>query len=208
MHPETFLQQLIARRRFEQAQACSSTVLGADFKLPAALSVAIQNHWVISPVLARSPFAPRAAYVGEPDLNPAVIAYWAATYPDANFALVPGPESGVFGLQIDPRKAKYLLQSLDEEEGWDWQQTLRFRAGNSWYAMLAWPEAGLRTSSPSLPGIVVHSRGPILIPPSQSVDDIRLEYDDPRLGPADPPVSLFVSDAVVEPLVPDLILVL
>jgi hypothetical protein len=205
MHPEIFLQKITARRRFEQAQAASATGLPAGFKLPADLLAAIRNHWVISPVLARSPFAARAAYVGEPDSSPAVIAHWAATYPAANFALFPGPESGAFGLQIDLPVAHSLLQSLCDDEGWDWQNTLLFQAGNFWYAILAWPEAGLCATATHLPGIVVHSRGPILIPPSQTADDLRIEYADPRLGPADPPVSLFGPGADIKPLAQDLV---
>ena len=189
MQPETFLQQLVALRRFEQARSCTAIRHPKDFNLSADLSVAIRNRCIILPVFAQFPFAPQDAYTGEPDHDPAVIASWAATYRDSNFALFVGPESGVFCLGIDLRIAKQSLQLLSDDDGWDWQNTLRFRAGYLWYTLLAWPESGLRKPAPHLAGIVIRGRGPILIPPSR-LSGACLEWNDPHAKPGKAPRRL------------------
>ena len=120
MEPETFLQQLNARRRLEQTQRYTTAGSPSDGGPSADLSVPIRNRWLISPVLARSPFAPREAYVGEPDNDPRVVASWSATFHDSNFALFLGPESGVFSLGIDQRAAKQSLQVLFDGDGLEW----------------------------------------------------------------------------------------
>jgi len=57
-----------------------------------------------------------------------------------------GPESAVFALGIEPDVAQYSLQPLYEDDGQEWRFKLRLRFKRLWSAILAWPDAGLRSS--------------------------------------------------------------
>jgi len=198
MEADVFLQQLAAGRRLEQARSLTARGLPRGFRLDQDLALAIRNRWFLRPVLARSPFAPPAAYAGEPDNNPAVIASWDATYgANANWAFIPGPESCVFGLEIDSHLAGSSLEWLFGEDGLDPDRTVSFRARSSriWFALFRWPDSGLPNPEPHLPGIIVHSSGSLLIPPSHFPSGARLEYLN-SAGVAEAPDRLIMAGRV------------
>ena len=97
----TFLEQLADRRRQAQAEALQSLSIPQDVVLPQELRIAVNFGGLVSPVLARSVFAPLGAYKGIPSCDPAQLLHWFATYPDCNWALSTGVEAGIIAAEFD-----------------------------------------------------------------------------------------------------------
>lgn len=206
MQVNTFLTQLAAQRRHEQALARSAITLPDGFRLDADLELAVRYRWLVSPVFAQTIFPPRAACAGVPDNNPEQISSWAANYGDTcNWAFFPSPECPV--LEISLPLARYSLEWLLDRDNWDWRRTLRFRAGNLWFAMLSGPASATCLRTTQLPGLrlLYNGNSGLLIPPSRICDANPLEYADPRLEPTPVPASIFDPVPGVE-FAPEMIL--
>lgn len=200
MQVDTFLAQLAAERRHERARSRQPISLSEGFTLQTDLEVAVRNRWFISPVFAQALFPPRAACFGVPDNDNEQVSSWAALYGDTcNWALFPSPQCPV--LEINLSLARHSLEWLAHHEGWDWRRTLRFGAGNLWFAVLRPPGRETRLRATRLPGLrlLYNNNASLLIPPSRIRDESRLEYVDPRAPLGEAPHSLFVPSSAGEP---------
>lgn len=191
MQTEIFLAQLAAERRHEQARSRKAIHPPKDFALQPDLELAVRRRWFVSPVFAQTIFPPRAACVGVPDNDPEQIAHWAALYGDTcNWAFFPSPECPV--LEINLPLARQSLEWLADRDGWDWLRTLRFRAGDLWFAMLRPPAGEICLRATRLPGLrLLYNNSSLLVPPSRIRDQSHLEYADPRPEPTAVPASIF-----------------
>jgi hypothetical protein len=154
-----------------------------DFELPAPLEVALRHRWKIVPVLARSPLAVNSASCGVPSSDREQVEFWLARYPEANWSLATGP-SGVIGLEIETGLARSWLADFTEDES-DWTRTLRFMCGSRRFMLFA-SNAGFESLA-AYPGLRVHARTRILIPPSRLPNGDELAYADSHAPLLDPP---------------------
>lgn len=183
---DTFLAALAAKRRAEQARNRPALTLSPGFPLPRELEIAAKHGWFLQPVLAHSIYASEDARVGVPDNTRAQIESWAAAYPDCNWELTTGRDSGVIALKADMRVAFESLRQLCCNDWSTLERTLRFEAGaHGRVALFQYGENILRSR---LPGFRVMSNGEtILVPPSRLSRDIEFFYSDPFAVLAEPP---------------------
>ncbi len=98
--------------------------------------------------------------------------------------LATGFASAVTALEIETGLASSWLADFTEDES-DWTRTLRFMCGSRRFMLFA-SNAGL----PSLavcPGLKLHTRTRILIPPSRLPNGDQLAYADSHAPLLDPP---------------------
>lgn len=189
---DTFLAALAVRRRAEQARNRPTLPLPPDFCLSRDLEIAIKYGWFIQPVLARSIYVSASARVGVPDNTRAQIEYWAAAYPDCNWELTLGRESGVMAVQADMSVAGESLRLLSSDDCGDFVRALRFEAGaHRWIALFRYLEN--IPAFRGLPGVKVLSDGEtVLAPPSRLGPDrlgreFQFFYTNPFAPLGDPP---------------------
>jgi hypothetical protein len=171
-------------------------VLPAGFSLPRELEIAIENRWVIRPVLAESIFASPEAYVGVPSNQRAQIEFWAATNEGCSWALTTGPGSGVIAAEIDTHSGSEPLRELSSDDWTTLKQTLGFDAGHSWFALFAFAE-NLRKVREHSPWLRIHAGDQILIPPSVRSGE-RLFFRETSMRLADAPDWLRAPSATGE----------
>lgn len=187
---DTFLAELAAKRRAEQARARTALQLSPNFRLPRELELAIKYGWFLQPVFARSTYAGRSARTGVPDNSREQIEYWAATYSDCNWELTVGRDSDVMAIEVDMQVAQESLSALGGDDLSAFERTLRYEAGAR-RSVALFHYAG-KICRCALPGIRVLSDGEtLLVPPSRLSRDVELSYADPFAAPGDPPKRLF-----------------
>ncbi len=170
-----FLAEVASSRLETQIEERKAFRAPPGFELPSALEVALRHRWQIAPVLARSELAVNSASGGVPSSDREQIEYWLARYPEANWSLVTGPSSGVTALEIETKSASSRLADFTEDEG-DWTRTLRFTSGSRYFLLFA-SIAGLQSLA-VYPGLRLHTRTRILIPPSRLPNGDQLAYAD------------------------------
>jgi hypothetical protein len=183
---DAFLMEVAHSRLKTQFEERKAFRAPPGFELPSALEVALRHRWLVTPVVAGSELAVNSASVGVPSSDREQIEYWLVRYPEANWSLATGP-SGVAALEIENRFVSSCLADLTEDEN-DWTRTLRFTCGSKCFMLFA-SDAGL----PSLaghPGLRLHTRTRIFIPPSHLSNGDHLEYANPYAPLLDPPSCL------------------
>jgi hypothetical protein len=186
---DDFLAEVAFSRLETQIEERKAFRAPPGFELPSALQVALRHRWQIAPVLARSELAANSASGGLPSSDGEQIEYWVTRYPEANWSLVTGPASGVTALEIETRFTSSWLADFTEDEV-DWPGTLRFTSGSRWFMLFA--------SNPDFqslaiyPGLRLHTRTRILIPPSSLPNGDELAYADSRAPLLDPPNRLLL----------------
>jgi hypothetical protein len=200
MDPYTFVRNLTANRRVEQASALPAPD-PAHLSLHPDLRVAIRHSFFIQPVLAEQ--ISRHSLAGVPDCEPAVIAAWIAEHKGCNFALSL-EQSGVFALQIEPYQSLDAIAWLLHRDGRQWQHTLQFKSGHLHYALFDRPAPESRNLSTSLPGLAIISRGSLLIPPSVGRRGVAIRYAARDASILEAPSSLFSAPAAANPEIADL----
>jgi len=180
---DDFLAEVASSRLETQIEERKAFRAPPGFELPSALQVALRHRWQIAPVLARSELAVNSASGGVPSSHREQIEYWLARYPEANWSLVTGPASGVTALEIETTLASSWLADFTEDEG-DWTRTLRFTSGSRCFLLFA-SNADIQSLA-VYPGLRLHTRTRILIPPSRLPNGDQLAYADshaPLLAP-------------------------
>jgi len=174
----TFLAEVSESRRRDQTAARAGFVASPDLCLPRALDVALDHRWLISPVRGCSEYALRSARVGVPCRDREQIEYWFAYYPDANWMLQTGEESGVLALEVDPKLSRYSLAYLAGEDR-SWQRSLQFAVHGRWQILFAYA-AGLRSLVGRYTGLRLHAGDQIFVPPLRTLNGIKIEYANPH----------------------------
>ncbi len=203
MDPYTFVRNLAANRRVEQAGALRAPDPAHLLGLHPDLRVAIRHRFFIQPVLAEQ--ISRHSLAGVPDSDPAMIAAWVAELKGCNFALSL-EESGVFALQIEPYQSLYAIAWLLHRDGREWQHTLQFESSYRHYALFVRPELEVHSLTTSLPGLAIISRGTLLIPPSIERYGVAIRYAERDASILEAPPSLFSAPAAANPKIADLTL--
>ena len=196
MDPYTFVRNLAANRRAEQAGALRAPDPAHLLSFHPDLRVAIRHRFFIQPVLAKQ--ISRHSLVGVPDCDSAVIASWIAQHKGCNFALAL-EESGVFALRIEPYQCLDAIAWLLHRDGRDWQHTLQFKLGNHHYALFVRPAPETHSLTTSLPGLAIVSRGTLLIPPSVGRCGVAISYEARDASILEAPPSLFSAPAAANP---------
>jgi len=180
MDPYTFVRNLAANRRAEQAGALRAPDPAHLLSFHPDLRVAIRHRFFIQPVLAKQ--MSRHSLAGVPDCDHAVIASWIAL-----------EESGVFALRIEPYQCLDAVAWLLHRDGREWQHTLQFKSGNHHYALFVRPAPETHSLTTSLPGLAIVSRGTLLIPPSVGRCGVAIRYEARDASILEAPPSLFSS---------------
>lgn len=176
MDVATFLADLAASRVRAQAAGRGGFDRPPDLQLPLAIEVALTHRFLISPILARSAYAPDSARAGVPSSQREDIEYWWARYgAEVNWLLDTGA-SGVVALEIDLQLAQQALAPLAGDE-WSWQRSLHFVVRQTWHILFT-HVPGLSMPA-EFPGLRLQTRTSILIPPSRTPAGIEMVYADP-----------------------------
>jgi hypothetical protein len=172
----TFLPEHNESLRRAQAAARSGFVTPTDLVLPIALKVAIRHGFLLQPVLARSAFAPRSAYIGVPSCEREQIESWYLQHGDDANWMLDARSSGVIALEIDHSFTRGSLTALTRDDD-SWRRSLHFDAsGKTQYLFQS------QANLPSLrnyPGLRLLAGDSILIPPSRSTTDTEFVYVNP-----------------------------
>jgi hypothetical protein len=172
-----FLEQLANRRRQEQAEALQSLSVPHDLELPRELMIAVNFGGLLSPVLARSVYASAQACIGPPTSDPLILLKYFAAHPGCNWNLSTGVESGIIAVEFDHVAARESLAYLCAGDD-DWHRTLRFDTAHACFALFELSTPCIRSRFNRFPGLTVHCRDGILVPPS-IVAGRELAYVDP-----------------------------
>ncbi len=127
---------------------------------------ALQNGWRFLPVSSSQHLATTHADLFLATNNLQQLSKWTRESP--NWALVTGPDSGVFVLEVDGREGLASLLDLCGDD-WSWLDTLRSVAGEKRCIFFAWPQGRREISGGRQigEGLSVLGEGDwILIPPS------------------------------------------
>jgi hypothetical protein len=180
---DDFLAEVASLRLKNQIKERKAFRAPTDFALPAALEVALRHRLRIVPLLARSQFSVNSASVGVPSSDREQIKSWSCRYPEANWLLATGPAS-VTALEIETGLATSWLADFTEDES-DWPRTLQFTSGSRRFMLFA--SNGGFESLAAHPGLRVHTRTRILIPPSRLPSFEELAYADSHAPLLDTP---------------------
>jgi hypothetical protein len=105
---------------------------------------------------------------------------WARAWP--NWALVTGPDSGIFVLEVDGREGLASLLDLCRDD-WSWLDTLRSMAGEKRCISFAWPGGRRQISSDRQigNGLSILGEGDwVLVPPSREPHGAQHAYLNPE----------------------------
>lgn len=113
---------------------------------------------------------------------------WSEAYPDANWAVACGRESGVWTLDVDGERGENSLRELSDRHGRGWLDTLSVitpRGGHFYYRYTG----TVPTSAGRLaPGLDVRGDGGyVVVPPSVHPSGIPYRWRTPNTLPATPP---------------------
>lgn len=164
---------------------------------------ALRKGWWFFPVSFSEHLAVTHANLFQATDNLQQLRNWAREWP--NWALVTGPDSGVFVLEVDSDAGLASLLDLCGDD-WSWLDTLRSVAGEKRCIFFVWPE-GRRQISSNLQiheGLSVLGEGDwVLIPPSRKPHGTQHVYLNPEAEVVAAPVWLldraFESADTVDP---------
>jgi hypothetical protein len=156
-----------------------------------------RNGWRFFPVSFSMHLAVTHASLAQATDNLQQLRNWARESP--NWALVTGPDSGVFVLEVDGDKGVASLLDLCGDD-WNWLDTLRSAAGEKRCISFAWPEGRRQISGGRQigEGLSVLGEGDwVFIPPSREPHGTQHTYLNPEAEVVAAPVWLL--DRAFEP---------
>jgi hypothetical protein len=159
---------------------------------------ALRKRWRFFPVSSSRHLAVTDANLFEATDNLQQLTNWARESP--NWALVTGPESGVFVLEVDGEAGLATLLNLCGDD-WSWLDTLRSMAGEKRCISFAWPEGRSQISSNCQIGqglSVLGEDGWVLVPPSREPHGPKHAYVNPGAEAVAAP--LWLLDRAFKPI--------
>jgi hypothetical protein len=140
---------------------------------------AMRKGWRFFPVSSSKHLAVTPANCSQATDNLQQLRRWARDSP--NWALVTGPDSGVFVLNVDGSEGLASLLDLCGDD-WSWLDTLRSMSGERRCISFAWPEGRRQIGSNLQIGKGLNILGDgdcVLAPPSREPHGTRHTYLDP-----------------------------
>ena len=134
--------------------------------LPPELLLALNNGWVIDPVLALSRHAFIEAHLGRSIMNLEDLEEWISDHNDNNWSLLTGVESGVIALDVPCDTAPATLRLLSRDDYY-WHKTLQFQDGNRRNFLFSYRASRPLLDMSLISGLRLHNGSRILIPPSR-----------------------------------------
>ncbi|WP_158793821.1 bifunctional DNA primase/polymerase [Granulicella sp. L60] len=104
------------------------------------LSLAAQRGWKIFPLVHSSHFAVSQPLLHDATSNETQIEHWENIYPECNWAVATGEESGVFVIKFSLDDGLATVREFGERDP-DISRTLQVRRPNELLAFLEWPAA-------------------------------------------------------------------
>jgi len=184
---EEFLESLkTVRVPASQPRLSSSEAPGID--MPSSLSSALNRGWHIAPVLAQSKDFPSQALAGAPTRDFDQVSQWWEQYfqNGCNWAAELGARSDLLILEVDYHVGRHMLPHLCGNN-WSWRATLQFTDENTRFVCFHHSGQRLRAIGRDFPGVRIHRRSCILIPPSTYSSGAEISYLNPGSKVSDVP---------------------
>lgn len=177
---EEFLEHLKTAQMSASPQPALSSTDTPEFKIDSTLISALKRGWHIAPVLARSKDFPREAVAGLPTQDFAQVSQWWEQYFETgcNWAAEMGARSDLLIMEFDYEVGRRMLPHLCGNN-WSWQATLQFTDPNARFVCFHHSGQRLRAIGSDFPGVRIHRRSCILIPPSTYSTGAEVSYLNP-----------------------------
>jgi hypothetical protein len=158
----------------------------------AQVELLAERGWKLFPCAPRSKKPIFSDFFAKASSDPLTISGWAAKYPDCNWAVVTGPRSRVFVLDVDGEKGRASLATLEGKHG-PLPDTLTSRTGRADSGEHRWfnwpPDRNIRsrTSHPAEKLDVRGAGGYVIVPPSIHETGRIYQWENSSRPPADAP---------------------
>jgi hypothetical protein len=196
---EEFLKQLRTARESASQRTSSLLTHEPEIEVNWCLTAALKRGWLVAPVLARSKNFLRGALAGHPTRDSAQVSDWWKQYKsDCNWAAELGAHSHLLILEFDYDVGRQMLPHLCGES-MSWRKTLQFTDATSRFACFNYSGEHVRAIGSNLPGVHLHTRNCILIPPSTDSTGARVSYLNPGSRVLDLPDWLLDSGRTNNP---------
>ena len=159
-----------------------------EIEMDSALTSALNRGWHIAPVLARSKDFPSQALAGSPTRDFVQVSQWWEYYfqSGCNWAAELGARSDLLILEFDYQIGRRVLPHLCGNN-WSWRSTLQFTDAKAQFVCFHHSGQRLRAIGRDFPGVRIHRRSCILIPPSTYSTGAQVSYLNPGSKVSDVP---------------------
>ncbi len=197
---ETFLEEVAAERRTQQARLRAAFPVPSPVELPPELELTLRHGLSLCPVACATLRPPDRAILATPSSDREQVAWWWARRqrlsPNLNWG-VATERQGIAVLEVDTRQAIASLQDLTNEDD-AWERTLRVEARWIWFSLFRYDGEPVRRLAGQYPGFMLHRRAVIVVPPSTVDYYGRLLYADPSAPLLNLPRWLMESNNAAE----------
>ena len=175
---EEFLDNLKTSQADGASQPRLSSISAPE--IDSTLTSALKRRWHIAPVLAQSKNFSVKALAGRPTNDFVQVSHWWEQYfqSGCNWAVELGARSDLLIMEFDYNVGRRMLPHLCGNN-WSWRTTLQFTDQNSRFVCFHYSGQPLRDIGRDFPGVRIHSRSCILIPPSTYSTGAQLSYLNP-----------------------------
>ena len=180
MKAEEFLKNLKTAQAPAATQPRSASSDAPEIEIPSSLASALKRGWHIAPVLARSKNFPIKALAGHPTNDFVQVGQWWEQYfkTGCNWAVELGARSDLLIMEFDYEVGRRMLPHLCGND-WSWRSTLQFTDADARFVCFRHSGQRLRAIGRDFPGVRVHSRSCLLIPPSTYSTGAQVSYLNP-----------------------------
>lgn len=191
---EEFIEHLKTAQASVPSQPTLSPTNAPEIEIDSTLASALERGWHIVPVLARSKDFPRNALAGHPTRDSGRISQWWEQYfkSGCNWAVEIGTRSDLIIMEFDHEVGHHVLPHLCGND-WSWRATLQFTDLNARFVCFRHSGQPLRAIGREFPGVRIHRRSCILIPPSTYNTGAQVSYLNPGSKVLDTPDWLLNS---------------
>ncbi len=188
---EEFLEHLKTAQASIASQPRLSSIDAPEIEIDSTLASALNRGWHIAPVLARSKNFSSEALAGRPTNDFGQISQWWEQFfqSGCNWAAELGARSDLLILEVDYQVGRHMLPNLCGSN-WSWRTTLQFTDENARFVCFHHSGERLRAIGRDFPGVRIHRRSCILIPPSAHSTGAQVSYLNPGSKVQDAPVWL------------------
>jgi hypothetical protein len=177
---EEFLKNFKTPQMPASSQPRSSSIVASEIELDSTLTSALKRGWHIAPVLARSKNFPSKALAGHPTNDSVQVSQWWEQYfqSGCNWVAQMGARSDLLIMEFDYEVGRRMLPLLCGNN-WSWRASLQFTDPNARFVCFHYSGQRLRAIGSDFPGVRIHHRSCILIPPSIYNTGAQVSYLNP-----------------------------